>query len=331
MRTVLLVLALALPASSLLAQDSVAFLPGQVDQMPRRLSGPSLDYPPNVHKLGDGERVLIEAVIDTTGHIEAGTFRIVQTVDSAMNASVRATVLATVYAPALLKGRPVRFFAQIWLVLHSRGSAVNATALISQARELPASRADSALRLLAAALDSSAHPTDGERTHALLARGVVETNAARTESGALDLKRGLDLWRLEHARGIELAPFLNDLADSVRLAQRGAKAVATADHLVVLGSADVAPALLSRPPVVYPPEARSLGVAGTVTVEADVDSAGRVTGTPTVVESPNPLLNGAAVRIVQASRFRPARLGGPAHLHPDPPGHRVPSLISPPF
>lgn len=141
---------------------------------------------------------------------------------------------------------------------------------------------------------------------------MVETHAGQSESGALDLKRGLDLWRLEHARGVELAPFLDNLADSIRLAARGARAVAAGDHLVVLGTADVAPALLSRPPVVYPPEARSLGVAGTVTVEAEVDSTGHVMGTPTVVASPNPLLNATAVRIVQASRFRPARLGGRA-------------------
>lgn len=316
MRTpALSVLTLVLASSVLRAQDtsvSIVYLPGQVDQIPRRLSGPSLEYPPNVLKMGDGERVLIEAVIDTTGHIEPPTFKIVQTVDSAMNASVRATMLATIYSPAMLKGHPVRFLGQIWLVLHSPSSpsAVNATALISQARGLPRSSSDSALRLLAEALDTSAHPSDGERAYGLLERGVVETNAGRTESAALDLKRGLDLWRLEHARGIELAPFLNDLADSIRLAGRGARAVAAGDHLVVLGTADVAPTLLSRPPVVYPPEARALGIAGTVTVEAEVDSSGHVTGTPTVVETPNPLLNGAAVRIVQASRFRPARLGG---------------------
>jgi TonB family protein len=312
MRTLTLgLLALAIATASLRAQDNAAdivYLPGQVDQMPRRVSGPSLDYPPNVLKMGDGERVLIEAVFDTTGHIEPASLRILQTVDSAMNPSVRATLLATVYAPAMVKGHPVRFMGQVWLVLHARGSTVNATSLISGARALPSSAADSALRLLALALDSSAHPTDGERTYALLVRGVVETHAGRSETGKLDEKRGLDLWRLEHARGVELAPFLNDLADSVRLAGQGARAMAVGD-LVVLGTADVAPALLSQPPVIYPPEARALGVVGTVTVEAEVDSTGRVSGTPTVVESPNPLLNAAAVRIVRASRYRPARLG----------------------
>lgn len=320
-------LTLVLAAAVLPAQDtsvSIVYLPGQVDQMPRRLSGPSLDFPPNVLKMGDGERVLVEAIIDTTGRIEPLSFRIVETVDSAMNASVRATMLGTTYSPAVLKGHPVRFLGRISLVLHSRGSpsAVDATALVSQARALPRSSSDSALRLLAEALDTSAHPSDGERTYALLERGIVETHAGRTESAALDFKRGLDLWHLERARGVELAPFLNDLADSIRLAGRGARAVATGDHLVVLGTADVAPALLSRPPVVYPPEARSLGVAGAVTVEAEVDSSGHVTGTPTVVESPNPLLNSAAVRIVQASRFRPARLGG------RPVGVRIRQVIS---
>jgi TonB family protein len=308
-------IALTIPALGLRAQDStvsIVYLPNQVDQMPRRLSGPTLDYPPGVLKT-DGARVLIEAIFDTTGHIEPGSFRIVETADTAMNQSVRATLLATTYAPAVRKGKPVRFLGQLWLVLHTRGGAggpVDATALISAARRLPASQLDSALKLIDQALDSSAHASDGERTYGLLERGVVEHRMGRSASATTDIQRGLDLWRLEHARGVELAPFLNDLADSIRLTAKGARAVATGDHLVVLGPADVAPALLSRPPLVYPPEARSLGVTGTVTVEADVDSTGRVSGAPKVVESPNPILNDAAVRIVQASRYRPAQLRG---------------------
>lgn len=313
MRTLaVMLLTLVLASGTVRAQDSasIVFLPGQVDQMPKRLSGPSFDYPPNVLKMGDGERVVVEAIIDTAGHIEPQSFKIVQTADSAMNASVRATMLATTYSPAILKGHPVRFWSQIGLVLHSRGSSVNPTSLISEARGLPIGQGDSAQHLLGQALDSSAHASDAERAYGLLVRGVVETHLGRGETGALDLKRGLDLWRLEHARGVELAPFLNDLADSVRLAGSGARAVATGDHLVVLGTADVAPSLLSQPPVVYPPEARALGLTGTVLVEANIDSTGHVSGTPVVVGSPNPLLNAAAVRIVQASRYRPARRSG---------------------
>jgi TonB family protein len=309
-RSLITLSALALCVPTLRAQDSasIVYLVGQVDQMPRRLSGPALEFPPSVLKMGDGQRVLIEAVWDTGGHIEPPTLTIVQTVDSTMNASVRATLLATVYSPAMRKGHPVRFLGQLWLILHTQ--PVNATALISQARQLSGNQADSAMALLRQALDTSAHPSDGERTYAYLERGVVETRMGRTETAALDLKRGLDLWRLEHARGVELAPFLNDLADSIQLSARGARATATGDHLIVLGTADVAPTLLSRPPVLYPPEARALGVTGTVVVEADVDSGGRVSGAPKVVESPNPILDSAAVRIVQASRYRPARRGG---------------------
>ena len=308
-----LLLALVLAPAGLTAQDSsvnVVYLPNQVDQMPRRLSGPPFDYPAGALKAGDGERVLVEAVIDTSGRIEPPTLRIVETPDSAMNDSVRADMLSTVYSPARLKGRPVRFLGQIWVVLHARGPTIDATALITEARQLPAGRADSALRLLDQALDTAAHPSAGERAYGFLERGVVESRAGRRETASLDLKRGLELWRGEPARGVELAPFLNDLADSVRLAGQGARAVSTADHLTVLGTADIAPSLLSRPPVVYPPEARALGVTGTVVVEAVVDATGRVSGAPKVVASPNPLLDSAAVRIVQASRYRPARLKG---------------------
>ena len=305
----LLFAALAVP---LRAQDTSVYLADQVDRLPRRVSGPTLTYPRAVLRMGDGERVLIEAVFDTSGRIEPESFRVVQTVDSEMNASVRAALLATRYSPALREGHPVRLLAQLWLVLHTEGAAVNATALVGQARERSLAGAqDSALALLREALDSAAHPSDGERAYALLVRGVVETRQGRSEAGALDERRGLDLWSLERARGVELAPFLNDLADSVRLARSGGHAVGAGEHLVVVGTVDVSPVLLSRPPVVYPPEARALGVAGTVVVEADVDSAGRVTGAR-VVESPNPLLDAPAVRIVQASRYRPGRRAGRA-------------------
>lgn len=314
MRTRITVLfALVLAPAGLPAQDrpaDVVYLPNQVDEMPRRLSGPSFDYPAGALKTGDGERVLIEAVIDTSGRIEPLTLRIMETPDSAMNDSVRADFLATVYSPARRSGRPVRFLGQIWVVLHARGPLVNATTLITEARRLPAAKADSALRLLEEALDTSARPSTGEELYGLLVRGVVESRVGRREAASHDLTRGLDLWRQERARGVELAPFLNDLADSVRLTGQGARAVATADHLTVLGTADVLPSLVSRPPLVYPPEARALGVTGTVVVEAQVDATGRVSGTPEVVESPNSLLNAAAVRIVRASRYRPARLNG---------------------
>lgn len=303
-------LALVLPTLSLAGQDSLVYLATSVDRIPARLSGPSLDYPPGVLKQ-DGARVLIEGIIDTTGHIEPASFKILDTPDTALNVSVQATMLATNYSPAMRQGHPVRMLARIWLVLHTNGAtAVNATALISQARRLPPG--DSALALIQEALGPSARPSDGERTYALLERGVVEARLGRARSASADLRQGLDLWRLEHARGVELAPFLNDLADSIRLTGQGKRAVGTPDHLTVLGTADVAPALLSQPPVVYPPEARSLGIAGTVVVEAEVDTTGRVTGTPRAVESPNPILDSAAVRIVQASRYHPARRGGHA-------------------
>lgn len=156
MKTTIALLTLVVAGAALRGQDStvsIVYLPGQVDQMPKRLSGPSLDFPPNVLKMGDGERVVVEAIIDTAGRIEAPSFKIIQTVDSAMNASVRATMLAPAYSPALLKGHPVRFWSRITLTLRSGGPYVNATSLISQARVLPARQADSALHLLGAALD----------------------------------------------------------------------------------------------------------------------------------------------------------------------------------
>ena len=49
-------LAAALRAQA--ASDTAVHFPGDVDQMPRRVSGPTLDYPRGALK-ADGERVLV--------------------------------------------------------------------------------------------------------------------------------------------------------------------------------------------------------------------------------------------------------------------------------
>jgi TonB family protein len=307
---------LALMGAPLAAQDSLVYLASQVDLLPRRLSGPELRYPAEVLRHGDPETVLVEVIIDTAGRIEPSSFRIIETPDSSLNVSVRAALLGNLYSPALLKGRAVRLLIRLQVILHSDHPVADrpdATRLTTEARGLTARhRPESALALLAKALDTTAHPTEGERVYVLLVRGIAESQLGRTDAAQRDFRAGVALRDRLVELGTELAPMLNDLADSIRLTGAGRHAVA-GGGLVVLGVVDVRPEVVSRPPVTYPAEARALGVVGTVVVEAEVDTAGRVDSSSVrVVESPNPLLNAAAAQIVRASRFRPARRAGRA-------------------
>jgi TonB family protein len=55
-----------------------------------------------------GGTVIVEATLDTTGHVVPGTLKIVQTPNSAFDAETKRVVLASVYRPARIGGRPTR-------------------------------------------------------------------------------------------------------------------------------------------------------------------------------------------------------------------------------
>jgi TonB family protein len=118
------------------------------------------------------------------------------------------------------------------------------------------------------------------------------------------------------ARGVDLAPFLKRLADSVRLARRRGGAPAPAPSGLGAPSAtgvDEQPALVTHPAIRYAPEMQALRIGGTLIVEATLDTTGRVIpGSVRIVQSPNPVFNEEARRVVLAATYRPARQGGRA-------------------
>src|SRR3989454_1163496 len=168
---------------------------------------------------------------------------------------------------------------------------------------------------VALALDTAlTHPTDGERLYALLVRGVAASRTGRDSAGRADVAEGLALYQTLTARGVDLAPFLRRFADSVRLRGRGAKPPgATMSAPIAVGAVEGQPALVSHPPIRYPPEMQSLRVAGTVLVEAALDGPGHAAPGPArIVQSPNHALDEEALRVVRGSVYRPARSEGRA-------------------
>jgi TonB family protein len=79
--------------------------------------------------------------------------------------------------------------------------------------------------------------------------------------------------------------------------------------VTVVGVADEAPALLSHPDIRYAPEMQALRIGGTVIVEATLDTTGHVLpATVKVVQTPNPVFDAEAKRVVVAAMYRPARV-----------------------
>jgi protein TonB len=89
----------------------------------------------------------------------------------------------------------------------------------------------------------------------------------------------------------------------------GALGGAPADRAADPPAPDVPATVMSRAAPAYPPIARAAGVEGTVIVEVEIDRTGAVTRA-TVLHSPSPLFDEAALDAARATRFRPATRDG---------------------
>ena len=79
-----------------------------VEERPHLMSGPPLAYPASMLLSRISGRVIIEAVIDTTGRVEDGTVRVLVSSDARFNEAAKDYVRAARFTPGRLAGRAVR-------------------------------------------------------------------------------------------------------------------------------------------------------------------------------------------------------------------------------
>jgi periplasmic protein TonB len=84
-----------------------------VDERPELLSHPAVPYPEILLQAGIGGRVMVEAVIDTTGRAERGSIRVLSTAHPLFGPPAMQAVAASVYQPGRMYGRAVRVRVQI--------------------------------------------------------------------------------------------------------------------------------------------------------------------------------------------------------------------------
>ena len=84
-----------------------------VDVKPEVLSAPQPPYPELLRQARIGGRVLIEAIIDTSGRAERHSVRIVQSPDPAFDSGSRNWILNALFRPARVHGRAVRVLIQV--------------------------------------------------------------------------------------------------------------------------------------------------------------------------------------------------------------------------
>ena len=134
-----------------------------VDESPRRLSGPPVDYPRSLLRRHVQGFVRIAAIIDTTGHAEPASLEVLSTPDSGLVEPVKQMMLASRFSPARLKRVAVRVMVQ--MAVDVRPPRLSATELVSSVRShLGANRPDSALAQLALDSRYGAHASNRRRT-----------------------------------------------------------------------------------------------------------------------------------------------------------------------
>jgi len=84
-----------------------------VDQLPAILAGPVPSYPDLLRQAGIQGRVVLEAVVDTVGHVEPGLIVVVSAAHPGFVAAARQAVAATLFRPAMVRGRAVRVRVRI--------------------------------------------------------------------------------------------------------------------------------------------------------------------------------------------------------------------------
>ena len=288
----------------------------ELDERASWLSGPKLAYPPELLRRRVAGHALVRAVIDTLGEAEGFGLTVLESPDSAFDEPLQQMMLAAQFTPARRKGQAVR--SQVTVGFDLRPPAPeNPTRLITAAREqVHAHHADSALALTEQALDSLNQPTAGERVYALLVRGTALHQKGRDSLAALAFDAGIAGYRELIAHGVDLAPFVKRLADSIRFSRRSVTPAGTPSPFgspAAVGVVDEQPVLISHPPIRYAPEMQALRVGGTAIIEATLDTTGHVVpATVRVVQSPNPVFDAETKRVVLASVYRPARIHGRA-------------------
>jgi len=98
----------------LLRADSTSPLTGEaMVKLPERVSGPLLQYPGDLLAAGVDGDAMVEGIIDTLGHVERGSVRIVSSTNRGFDDSALRVVAGTVFRPARTPWRAVRVRVRI--------------------------------------------------------------------------------------------------------------------------------------------------------------------------------------------------------------------------
>ena len=84
-----------------------------VQEKPELLSHPPPAYPPLLQQAGIEGRVMVQAIVDTTGRIEPNSVRVVESANPGFDQPAKVAVLKSLFRPGRVYGRAVRVLVAI--------------------------------------------------------------------------------------------------------------------------------------------------------------------------------------------------------------------------
>jgi periplasmic protein TonB len=88
------------------------FLEAQLDDPVQPISIPTPRYPPVLQSAGIAGSVDLQYIVDTTGHAEPGSFKVMKSTHPAFAEPAKEAISKGVFKPAKFKGQPVRQLVQ---------------------------------------------------------------------------------------------------------------------------------------------------------------------------------------------------------------------------
>ncbi len=89
------------------------FAEAVVDEVPDRISCPVPDYPRMMQQANIEGQVLLQFVVDTTGHVEGGTIKTQHSSHRAFEGPAKDMIAKCLFRPGRVRGRPVRVLVQM--------------------------------------------------------------------------------------------------------------------------------------------------------------------------------------------------------------------------
>ncbi len=100
-------------ANGMVPTGNEVFMEAIVEEKPSVLSAPQPPYPELLRQAGIQGRVLIQAVIDTTGRAEPNSIKIIQSPNPGFDQPSRTWIQHALFRPARVHGRAVRVLVQV--------------------------------------------------------------------------------------------------------------------------------------------------------------------------------------------------------------------------